>query len=237
VKSYARAEDLRSFQLEANVKTKKAVTERVLLANRANGKKNTGPRNTNATCHNAITHGLLSTKLVFRNDDEKQTFDALVAELAHHHEPLGPTEQALVSEMAISLWRLHQVYGWESSEMNNRKNAAAAILRGVRESGDAENLPLYAATEQGWDAQELIVRTGTRTSEEQESFLGNMTDRAGHIVVEAKLTSSLETILRYQAAIKRDYYRSLGVLRELQRDRLELAQLLPGGGREDDAKN
>jgi hypothetical protein len=64
-----------------------------------------------------------------------------------------------------------------------------------------------------------------------------MTDRAGHIVVEAKLTSSLETILRYQAAIKRDYYRSLGVLRELQQDRLELAQLLPGGGREDDAKN
>jgi hypothetical protein len=202
------------------MKTKRTVTQRVLAANRANGKHNPGPRNPQNTQDNAITHGLLAKKLVFRNDDEKQSYDALAAELADHHQPFGPTERLLVSEMAISWWRLQELYGWESLEVSNRTNAAAAIVQGLREDGTAQELPLFAATQQGWSAQEMIVRSGSRSSTEDET-LPDEARKTGHIILETKMTSSLETILRYGAAIRRDFYRALVALRELQRDRLE----------------
>jgi hypothetical protein len=40
----------------------------------------------------------------------------------------------------------------------------------------------------------------------------------------------LETILRYGAAIRRDFYRALAALREIQVERLELDILQPGHG-------
>jgi hypothetical protein len=44
-------------------------------------------------------------------------------------------------------------------------------------------------------------------------------DKTNHRSIEAKLTSSLDTILRYQSAIKRDLYRALAELREIRRER------------------
>jgi hypothetical protein len=41
----------------------------------------------------------------------------------------------------------------------------------------------------------------------------------GHLQIEAKLSTSLDTILRYQAALKRDLYRAIAALRVLQHDR------------------
>ncbi len=208
------------------MKIKRTVTKRVLAANRANGKYNPGPRNPQNTSDNAVTHGLLAKKLVFRTDDEKQSYDALAAELADHHQPFGPTERLLVSEMAISLWRLQAVYGWESLEVSNRANAAAAIVQGLRENDKAQELPLFAATQQGWSAQEMVVRSGSRSSNEEEALLDEAR-KTGYIILETKMTSSLETILRYSAAIRRDFYRALVALRELQLERLELDILQP----------
>jgi hypothetical protein len=39
------------------------------------------------------------------------------------------------------------------------------------------------------------------------------------VEIEAKLTTSLESILRYQTTIKRDLYHVLSELREMQSDR------------------
>ncbi len=202
--------------------TKKTITERVLAANRQNGKKSRGPRSTAGTRYNAVTHSLLAKKILFRDESEQTEFAKLAVELSRHHDPIGPTEQALVSEMAIGLWRLHQLYAWEFLEVGNRENAAAAIFQGLRENNDAQELPLLAATQSGWAAQELTVRTGMRSRGDEESLLDEKTEKAGHVVVEAKLTSSLETLLRYGASIRRDFYKALGVLHELQDKRLEL---------------
>jgi hypothetical protein len=207
------------------MKIKKTVTPRVLAANRTNGKHNPGPRNPKNTSDNAVTHGLLARKIVFRNPDEKKSYDALAAELAAHHQPFGPTERLLVSEMAISSWRLHELNGWESLEVRNRTTAAAAIGQGLREDGKAHELPLFAATQQGWSAQEMVVRTGSRSSE--EDTLLDEARKTGHIIIETKMASSLETILRYGAAIRRDFYRALVALRELQRDRVEVDVVQP----------
>ncbi len=219
------------------MKIKKTVTERVVRANRANGGKGNGPRNTRYKSRNAVTRGLLARQIEFRDEADKKMFDALVTALTREHQPVGPTEATLISEMAISVWRLQQLYGWEFTEFNTRKSAATTILKSMRKTDGAQRLPLSGVPEQGWTPQELVIRTGTRNSAEEETLVGETSDTAGTVVIAAKLTSPLETILRYQAAIKRDYYRSLGVLREVQRDRMELAQLLPGGGKANDAKN
>lgn len=208
---------------------KKTITERVLAANRENGKKSIGPRTTAGTRYNAVTHSLLAKKILFRDESEQDEFAKLVAELSRHHEPVGPTEGALVSEMAIALWRLHHLYGWELLEVSNREKAAAAIFQGLRDSNDAHALPLLAMTREGWAAQELTVRTGMR-SREEEGLLEEKIEKAGNVLVEARLTSSLETLLRYGASIRRDFYKALDILHELQDRRLELDDSTPSQG-------
>ena len=65
------------------------------------------------------------------------------------------------------------------------------------------------------------MRTGSRNREE-ETEIGDKTDKTGYVIVEAKMSSSLETLIRYGASIRRDFYKALEVLRQLQQERLEL---------------
>ena len=67
-----------------------------------------------------------------------------------------------------------------------------------------------------------MVRSGNSGPTEECSSSNEAEKTTGHLIVEAKLTTSLDTILRYGAAIKRDFYRALDKLQELQADRLEL---------------
>jgi hypothetical protein len=208
------------------VKIKKSVTGKVIAANQANAHKTTGPQNTKAVSQNARKHGLLAKYLPFQNEEEEEEFNMLQAELDDEYQPCGETERALAGEIAICLWKLQILNGWELQEITNRRKAAKAILRAVAENYDEEPLPLFtkgdgsrSAAQLGWDCQELIVRTGTRKSEQDESFSGDTKDKAGHVQIEAKLNTSLDTILRYQAALKRDLYRAIAALRAIQGQR------------------
>jgi hypothetical protein len=99
----------------------------------------------------------------------------------------------------------------------------------LAENYDGEQLPLFSerdgshsAVQLGWDCQELVVRTGTRNSEEEEQEISkDRRGKVGHVQIEARLNTSLDTMLRYQAAINRDLYRALGELRSMQRERRE----------------
>jgi hypothetical protein len=202
------------------VKIKKSVTEKVIAANQANGRKGTGPQNTETVKLNALKHSALAKHLVFRDEQEETEFSNLLAELEDEYRPDGQTKRALVEEIAICLWKLQILNGWEMEEVTNRRKAAKAILCAVAERFDEDQLSLFtkgdgshSAARLGWDCQELIVRTGTRNSEQDESFSGDKTDKSGHVQIEAKLTTSLDTILRYQAALKRDFYRAIAALR------------------------
>ena len=212
---------LKDTELSAAKMIKKTVTEGVLLANRQNGGKSPGPRSTLNTRYNATTHSLLAKQIRFRDESEEKEFRKLVAELSRNLNPVGLTEQNLVAEMAIALWRLQIVYDLEFLEVKNRANAATAILNGLRENVEAQALSFFAADQQGWSARELSVRTGSRNREE-ETVIGEKIDKTGHVIVEAKMSSSLDTLLRYGASIRRDFYKALEVLRQLQQERLEL---------------
>jgi hypothetical protein len=211
-----------SILLEQIMKIKKTVTERVLVANLANSGRSTGPDDTKDTRYNATKHTFLEKKIAFADDAEKKEVEALLSQLVRHHDPSGPTERSLVSEMAISLWRLRNLYGWESVEISSRKAVAAAVLKALSESRNAHDLlPLLDEMGQGWEPTGLTVRNGTRECR------GEQTDKTGHSFLEARMGSSLDLILRYGAGIRRDFYRALATLRDLQRERLELDQLQP----------
>jgi hypothetical protein len=208
------------------MKTKKTVTQKVLLANRANARKSTGPRNTAAVTQNARKHGLLSKNLQFKNDEDAEAFRELLEELDDEQKPAGPMERTLLEDAAISIWKLRATTGWDIAELTNRRKAAKAVLRTVGENWDDEQLQLFtdvdekaSAARRGWDCHELIIRTGMRNAEEEESIVNGANSKAGHVQIEAKLTSSLESILRYQGATRRDLYRAVAVLRDIRDNR------------------
>jgi len=206
------------------MKIKKTVTEKVIAANRANAAKTPGPRDTSTLNQNPLQHGLLAKYLLFENEEETEEFSRLLDELNDEHQPAGPTERVLIEEIAVCVWKLRTANGWENQELANRREASKAILRTVAENYDGGQLPLFeqgdgsrSAAQLGWDCQELVVRTGTRNSEQESgSSSRDKNGKVGHVQIEAKLNTSLDTILRYQSALKRDFYRAIATLRALQ---------------------
>jgi hypothetical protein len=205
----------------STIKIKKTMSEKALAANRANAQKSTGPTNCGTVSQNARQHGLLADKIVFESDEEKQDFGQLVHDVRQDRQPVGVIEEALVEEVAVSLWKLRAANGWEIQEVKNRRASSEAVMHTISESRNQERLPLFSQwgtgsdARLGWECQELVVRSGARDS--KESF-GNKTE-GGNVQFEMKLTASLESVLRYQAAIKRDLFRLLDALERLQEAR------------------
>jgi hypothetical protein len=210
------------------MKIKKTISEKVISANRANSEKSTGPGDCANVKNNAMKHGFRAQHLSFENDDQEKEYTELLEQLEEYYEPDGPTEWMLVEEIANCQWMLRELNVWKSQEITNRRNAAKAILRAVAENYNAERLPLFttadgadSAAQLGWDCQELIVRTGSRNFE-QDKLLGMSMDKnwkSGQVQIEAKLNTSLDSILRYETALKRDLFRALRTLGEIQRQR------------------
>jgi hypothetical protein len=207
---------------------KKTISEKVISANRANSQKSTGPGDCANVKNNAMKHGFRAQQLFFEDEDQKKEYTELLEQLEKYHEPDGPTEWMLVEEIANCQWMLQGLNVWKSQEITNRRNAAKAILRAVAENYDEEQLPLFttaggadSAAQLGWDCQELIVRTGTRNFEQDErTGLGlDKTGKSGQVQIEARLTTSLDSILRCEAALKRDLFRGLKTLGEIQQQR------------------
>ncbi len=210
------------------MKIQKTVTQKVVAANRRNARKGTGPRDPGAVNQNACKHGLLAKHLRFQSADQEAEFASLLRDFEEEYQPSGVTESALVEEAAVCLWKLGILEGWALEEFVNRRNAAQAIVRTVAENCDEKQLPFFtqgngsrSAAQLGWDCQELLIRSGTSNVEDADVF--DMSDKratSGHVLIAAKLNSSIDTIARYQSALKKDFYRAIAALRDMQRERL-----------------
>jgi len=209
------------------MKIKKTVSEKVIRANHANSQKSTGPGDCANVKNNAMKHGFRAQHLFFENEDQEKEYTELLEQLEEYYEPDGPTEWMLVEEMANCRWMLQGLNVWKSREITNRRNAAKAILRAVAENYNEEPLPLFktaegadSAAQLGWDCQELIVRTGTRNFEQDKPLMRtDKTGKSGQVLIEAKLNTSLDSILRYEVSLKRDLFRALRTLGEIQQQR------------------
>jgi selenocysteine-specific translation elongation factor len=209
------------------MKSKRTMTDEAIAASQNNGKKNKGRDDSSHVSQHARKHGLTSKRLVFDTEEERQEFEALLDDLTDEYQPVGRTAIELVDKAAVAFWNGAKESGLEVQELAQRRKGAAAILTTLAANYDGEQLPLFtgpdgsqSAAQFGWDCQELVVRTGT--SKSQEESVGIREDRRekiGHVQIEAKLNTSLDTLLRYHATINKDLYRALEELRTVQRER------------------
>ena len=68
---------------------------------------------------NALSHGLTARTMVLPGESSEE-FDELLAAHYAYYEPDGPTETALVREIAAILWRQTRLLGYETGLLQKR---------------------------------------------------------------------------------------------------------------------
>ncbi len=97
-------------------------SDRQLAANRGNARKSTGPKTEAgraAVRLNAVKHGLTATTVVL-DGESRSAFDALFTAVHAEHRPATPTEDALVTQVAMAIWRLRRFYHMEAGFLTIR---------------------------------------------------------------------------------------------------------------------
>src|SRR5690349_18984416 len=82
-----------------------------LVANRANAEKSTGPRTPEGketSKYNGLRHGLASPLAVLPWEDQNE-YNKLYAGFIEEYGPASPTEEALVTQIADSQWKLRRL--------------------------------------------------------------------------------------------------------------------------------
>lgn len=169
---------------------------------------------------NATKHGLLAKQLVFRNEDEAEQFKALIDDLEKDFAPEGAVQGMLVEEIAVTWWKLRIAVGWELEDMANRREASRELLRRfIHNSQDAQISSLSfddgrPAPFSGWECQGAVLRA--RSKAQGEDSLSNEREaKDGWSEMELRITSAMDTILRCQSSLKRDFYRAIQLLHSL----------------------
>ena len=83
-------------------------TQSQIDANRRNAQKSTGPTTPEgraAVRHNALKHGLTAEILIPSMEDQPE-FDRLCDAFETEYQPVGPTEESLLENLAAAKWRL-----------------------------------------------------------------------------------------------------------------------------------
>ncbi len=97
-------------------------SEKQAIANRSNALKSTGPKSKDGksvVSANAIQHGILSPKLLVR-DEIQEEFDGFKSSLLESLAPKGSLEELLTAKLVLLAWRLRRVV-WVESDMLNGK--------------------------------------------------------------------------------------------------------------------
>ena len=91
-------------------------TEKQIEANRLNAQHSTGPRTPEgraAVRLNGVKHGLTAETIVLKGESQAD-FTNVLDSLEAEHDPVTPTEEALVVQLAMATWRLRRLYHQEA---------------------------------------------------------------------------------------------------------------------------
>ncbi len=204
------------------------VSKKVIDANRKNSHHSHGPttsRGKQAVRYNAVKHGLLARALVFKNEKEEQNFRDYRRHLWKDLAPANALEAMYVDDIANADWRLKRATRWEQNiSMNTDMTAIAndALESGTGKLGilgefDTENRPdlrckeltFFLKNEDDPKAEKVFSLSGSPSGVE---LTAKLTDPLGN----------LETIIRYQRAIRGDRDNAADRLFKLQRARAKL---------------
>jgi hypothetical protein len=108
-------------------------TDKQIAANRLNAQKSTGPKTPEgraAVRLNGVKHGLTAETRVLKGESEAD-FTNLLDSLEAEHDPATPTEEALVTQLALATWRLRRLYhaegGFYAFKMKEHANSWASL--------------------------------------------------------------------------------------------------------------
>jgi hypothetical protein len=89
---------------------------------------------------NALRHGILSTNPVIPEIEKQSDWEAHLAGLIHALQPVGDFELVLVHRIALTLWRLNRLIGFERHALKptDRYLKELAILRRGLRGADAK---------------------------------------------------------------------------------------------------
>ena len=202
------------------LKRKKTMTAAAVAANRANAQKSTGPRRTEAVKLNAVKLGFASKSLFFENEEEKKTYEELLAALQKEWQPGSLQEGLLIQDMASSWWKLQLIDPLLVKQMRTREEASRRIfdtyLQEKRRRTDDLIVPeaeLRSVLEGGWQCEQLLLTAGGETKQNSEADEDDGGKGTGRLQV--RLADSSPTLMRYAAMYRRDFYRALGALKDL----------------------
>ncbi|HYI93339.1 MAG TPA: hypothetical protein VEX68_07330, partial [Bryobacteraceae bacterium] len=98
------------------------LTAAKLAANRANAQMSTGPRNTERSRFNGISHGLASKRVVIPGESRDQ-YEAFRESFFAELNPQSLIEETLVNRIVAAAWRLKRFMGVEDAFYSDRVNA------------------------------------------------------------------------------------------------------------------
>jgi hypothetical protein len=204
---------------------RKHVSREVIEANRRNSHHGHGPTSTGGkqiVRYNAMKHGLLARALVFKDEREKQVFREYLKRLCEERAPQDALELMYVEDLANAEWRLKRATTWEQNV--GMKDDTTAIAEDALQSGTRRLGILSFPGEEsnrGWRCKELSFSLN-KDKDSKSQNISSLSDDPGGVELTATLTDpvgDLDTILRYQRAIRRDRDNAADRLLKLQRAR------------------
>ena len=175
-----------------------------------------------------MKHGLTAQLLRFQSPEEEREFRQLQDGLATDFE--GAMLDVLDERIARCCLNLSRADEWEMKELASRRKATQAIVRALSDSNDVAKLASMAenklTSRLGWDCEQLDI--GCLDTDSTDKELDTRT--TGRVRVGVKLTSALETALRYKARTLKDLYKAMEARRKIQRDKSNEGDMLKGEG-------
>lgn len=164
-------------------------TAKKIAANQKNSEKSSGPINTISTRFNAVRHGLLGAGLCELDEPEK--FRSFLAELKKQLKPVGILEEECVQQIAVLIIRIRRARFFEAEAFTAHLNPPETVFHGGNFEFDTRAL--------GWTE---VVDLGLPAQVSMDAV-----DQVNR------------TILRYESAAERKFFRWLNQLDRLQRAR------------------
>ena len=106
-------------------------TEKQFAANRQNAQKSTGPKTPEgraAVRLNGVKHGLTAETIVLKGESQAD-FTNMLESFEAEHDPITPTEEALVVQLALANWRLRRLYHQEAGFYTSELKILASIQK------------------------------------------------------------------------------------------------------------
>jgi hypothetical protein len=229
------------------MRQKKAVTDAVRAANRANAQSSTGPRTERGksnSSHSALRHGILARNVVLDTHEQRAEYRALRRLCKTEFHPKGLVEKFIVEEITTTLWKLGIIEPLVFRELLRRQELSDGVDNIFQLSVFHKDLELPIRGDdlplnRGWDCKQMEVRASVGKDQHYSNTLcgppisngkavqaaqasqNNDRQNVDHLEINAVMGNALENLTRYQTKQKRELYRAIKELRKIQAERRE----------------